>query len=80
MSWNSSIEQFWNISSTKKYCMAILPIGFGKFLPFGKSTTNPNNEWQSDHMQSTSCLIALIQDKVEGMSKIPDMTIAYAGH
>jgi len=28
----------------KKYCMAVLPSGFGKSLPFGKSTTNKNNE------------------------------------
>jgi superfamily II DNA helicase RecQ len=28
----------------KRYCMAVLPTGFGKSLPFGKSTTNTNNE------------------------------------
>jgi len=59
--------------------MAVLPTGFGKSLPFGKSTTNKNNEWQNDHMQSTSWLI-LMQDQEEGMSKIPDMKTAYAGH
>jgi superfamily II DNA helicase RecQ len=63
--------------------MAVLPTGFGKSLPFGKSTTNKNNKWQSDCMQSTSSsswLIALMQDQVEGMSKIPDMKTAYAGY
>jgi superfamily II DNA helicase RecQ len=65
--------------------MAVLPTGFGKSLPFqfGKSTTNKNNKWQIDCMQSTSSsswLIALMQDQVEGMSKIPDMKTAYAGH
>ena len=51
--------------------MAVLPTGFGKSLPFDKSTTNKNNEWQNDRMQSTSAsgLIALMQDQVEGMSK-----------
>jgi hypothetical protein len=28
----------------KKYCMTVLPTGFGKSLPFGISTTNKNNE------------------------------------
>ena len=60
--------------------MAVLPTGFGKSLPFGLSTTNTNNEWQNDGMQSTSWLIALMQNKVEGMSKIPDMKTAYASH
>ena len=63
--------------------MAVLPTGFGKSLPFGKSTTNKNNEWQNDCMKSTSSsswLIALMQDRVEGMSKIPDMKTAYAGY
>ena len=34
--------------------MAVLPTGFGKSLPFGKSKTNKNNKWQNDRMLSTS--------------------------
>ena len=51
--------------------MAVLPTGFGKSLPFGKSTTNKNNEWQNDRMQSISAsgLVALMQDQEEGMLK-----------
>jgi superfamily II DNA helicase RecQ len=60
--------------------MAVLPTGFGKSLPFGLSITNTNNEWQNDRMQSTSWLIALMQDKVEEMFKMPDMKTAYASH
>ena len=45
--------------------------------------TNKNNEWQNECMQFTSSrswLIALMQDRVERMSKIPDMKTAYAGY
>ena len=34
--------------------MAVLPTGFGKSLPFGKSTTNKNNKRQNERMLSTS--------------------------
>ena len=63
--------------------MAILQIGFGMSLPFGKSTTNKNNERKNDRMLPRPLLIqviALMQDQVEGMSKIPDMKTAYPGH
>ena len=51
--------------------MAVLPTGFGKSIPFRNSTTNKNNEWENDRMQSTSAsgLIALMQDQEKGMSK-----------
>ena len=62
--------------------MAILPTGFGKSLPFGKSTTNKNNEWQNDRMQSISAsgLISLDARSRGGNVEIPDMKTAYAGH
>jgi hypothetical protein len=54
--------------------MAVLPTGFGKSLPFGKSTTNKNKFKQrmtkrSYAVTSASGLVAFMQDQEEGMSK-----------
>ena len=63
---NCSLEQFWNVSSTKNivwqyYHLVNRPL----------TKTSLTNEWQNDRMQSTSAsgLVALMQDQEEGMLK-----------
>jgi superfamily II DNA helicase RecQ len=58
--------------------MAVLPTGFGKSLPFGKSITNDKTIVCCPLLNIQ--VIALMEDQVEGMSKIPDKKTAYAGY
>jgi superfamily II DNA helicase RecQ len=64
----------------KKDYMAVLLTGFGKSLPF--QIYSLVNRTTNDKTIVIVCspLVALMQDQVEAMSKIPDMKTAYAGN
>ena len=62
----------------KKIFIAVLPTGFGKSLPF--QIYSLVNRTTNDKTIVCSPLVALMQDQVEAMSKIPDMKTAYAGN
>ena len=62
----------------KKDCMAVLPTGFGKSLPL--EIYSLVNRTTNDKTIVCSPLVALMQDQVEAMSKIPDMKTAYSGN
>lgn len=64
----------------KTDCMAVLPTGYGKSLPY-QMYSLVNRRLTSDKEIVLVCcpLVALMQDQVEKMSKIPGVKSAYAG-
>lgn len=67
----------------KKDCMAILPTGFGKSLPYQMliSVCMEKGVEKSEIGKVLVCspLVALMQDQVDRLNTIPNITAAYKG-
>lgn len=64
----------------KTDCMAVLPTGFGKSLPYQMySLVNRRLTGVKEIVVVCCPLVALMQDQVEKMSNIPEVKSAYAG-
>ena len=67
-----------------KDCMAILPTGFGKSLPFqiylpvvrGMIVDQTRSDWK---VLVCCPLVSLMQDQVEKLTRIPVVSVAYKG-
>ena len=67
----------------KEDCLAVLPTGYGKSLPFQllpaiASALQPSNALR-EHVLVCCPLVSLMKDQVDALSKIPDITAGYKG-
>ncbi|XP_069134561.1 bifunctional 3'-5' exonuclease/ATP-dependent helicase WRN-like [Argopecten irradians] len=67
------------LEEDKKDCMAVLPTGYGKSLPFQLYSVMLNRRSPAKKVVVCCPLIALMQDQVQKMSEIPEFRAAYAG-